>query len=251
MFQNKPKAGRVVILSGGMDSLVVLAYAISTYGKQNVRAISFNYGQKHVRELGQATEIAAYYDIPHEIIYVPQLWAAAKSYLTNPSINAEQFMAQDYASLQERQGAQPSVVPGRNLMFLALAASYAEIHDCGYIMLGNHAGDAHNWHYPDCTPAFTRAATLAIELGTDGAVTLDAPFSPVTKAEIVAAGAVLSVPFELSQSCYQGHRPACGVCATCLERYNAFCEAGYRDPLPYAIELDWGDRKTPTEVFVK
>lgn len=221
----------LVVLSGGLDSTVALAVA----ARQNstVISVSFDYGQKHKVELEAATRIASHYKILHHTAIVPLGHGGA-------------LMAQDgefpempqatYEELQVAEGPSPTYVPYRNGTFLSLAASYALEQECNSIYAGMHAEDAHNWAYPDCTPEFIGAMQNAIFIGTYMKVRLVVPFTYKSKAEIVRLGAELDVPFELTHSCYEGKRPACGTCPTCIGRLEAFKTNGYRDPLPYEFD---------------
>lgn len=225
--------GAVIALSGGMDSAILLHWVLNTFGPGKVYTLGFDYGQRHSIELDQAAKIASFFGVHFEVLQVPKIFAGANSYLTNPDIVVEDFMDQSYDDLQARQGAQPSVVPGRNLIFLALSASYAEAHEVPTIYLGNHAGDAHHHHYPDCTPEFSKAAASAIEVGSGGLVDVQTPFVTLTKGQVAKIGLEAGTPLYLTQSCYQGMRPACGRCATCLERLGAFKEIGAKDSIRY------------------
>lgn len=226
-----PNDGAVVLLSGGIDSTTVLAEAYRKYGSQKVFAISFDYGQKHRIELDQAREIAMWYNVPWSLLKLPQIFAGAGSTLVDDDAPVEHVGT--YAELAERFGSQPTVVPNRNMVLLSLAVTYAITHHVGRVMIGAHAGDAANYHYPDCRPAFNGAMSAAIEIATEGAIELVAPFNFASKGQLIQRAAFLKIPAHLTQSCYNGARPACGTCATCHERIAAFVDAGYRDPIAY------------------
>jgi 7-cyano-7-deazaguanine synthase len=144
-----------------------------------------------------------------------------------------------YEALQAHEGPSPTYVPYRNGTFLSLAASLAldPRMKCDTIYAGMHAEDAHNWAYPDCTPEFIGAMQNAIYVGTYREVRLVVPFTYKSKADIVALGVRLGVPFELTHSCYEGKRPACGQCPTCVGRLEAFLTNGMKDPLEYEFDV--------------
>lgn len=223
--------GAVVSLSGGMDSCTALAWAIKRWGIDNVMTIAFYYGQKHFKELELASEIAAFYHVPHERITMPQVFSGAGSTLVDADASPQ--MMDSYEELAKKFGGQPTVVPNRNMNFIALAISYAWTHEKQHVVLGVHAGDAGNFHYPDCRPAFVGAMNAACEIATEGRVDIIAPFNHDPKSHLVKVAYALGAPLQLTQSCYNGQRPACGKCATCHERLNAFAEAGFEDPIAY------------------
>jgi len=139
----------------------------------------------------------------------------------------------------------PTYVPFRNGNLLAQAAAYADslvrpLGEAGFdgtlatVYAGQHAEDAAGFAYADCTPEFLGAMAAAIYVGTYGHVRLQTLFQHSTKADIIRLGMSLGVPYWMTQSCYRGERPACGACSTCHARLEAFEEAGFEDPLPYA-----------------
>lgn len=240
-----------ILLSGGMDSAVLLSRA-SQFKDTELHAVSFNYGQKHQGELLRSAGLAKRFGVPHHILEINSgVFSGAQSSLVNPNIEFEEFSEGTYEELQARQGAQPTYVPNRNMLFLAMAGAYAlsKAKPGQHVELGiaAHAGDSHNYHYPDCTPTFFQAMDEAFIEGTAGALTLFTPFLDMTKGDIVQLGVEFGTPFSQTLSCYRGLNPACGTCATCQERIHAFKEAGWKDPLPYLIDIDWGHLMTPLE----
>ena len=221
------KMKAVVLLSGGLDSATVLAIALSE--GYDVHALSFDYGQRHNRELESAVKIAKYYNVPHKILKI-DLRQIGGSALT------------DDIDVPEREDAAVSdeipitYVPARNTILLSYALAYAEVIDADAIFYGANAIDYSG--YPDCRPeyikAFEEVARLGTKRGVEGKpIRILAPLVNLTKAEIIKKGMELGVPYHLTWSCYRGGEKACGRCDSCLLRLKGFMEAGYTDPLEY------------------
>jgi 7-cyano-7-deazaguanine synthase len=216
----------VCLLSGGMDS-TTLAYLARSRG-YDVLALHLNYGQRtEARELAAARAVAdrlgAVEFLPVSIEY---LRLFGRSSLTDHTIAVETYDPTD-PTLPN------TYVPFRNGNLLAIATSYAESRDADAIFIGVQALDYSG--YPDCRPQFIEAFQRAIDLGTsDGtSIRLETPFVGLTKTEILRIGTDLSVPYELTWSCYQSEDEACGICGSCHFRQAAFAEAGIVDPIPY------------------
>jgi 7-cyano-7-deazaguanine synthase len=228
---NGPQNKTVVMLSGGIDSTTLLAHAI--YEKmrdpKGIIALSFDYGQKHRSEIEQAREIADYYGVEHHIIELRRgLFAGIGS-----SLIEGEMPQMTYEELSQSFGVSPTYVPFRNGTFLSFATVMALTHDADEVYYAPHAEDARGWAYPDCTPEFNGAMANAIYVGTYHKVRLVTPFQFLRKHEIISLGAKWGVPFQMTHSCYEGTRPACGKCPTCVARIAAFVEAGVRDPIEY------------------
>ena len=217
----------VVLLSGGLDSSTVLAIALER--GYDVHALSFDYGQRHSRELESAKKIARYFNVPHKIIKI-DLRQIGGSALTD-NIEVPERQVEDI-----EKEIPITYVPARNTILLSLALGYAEVIDADAIFYGANAIDYSG--YPDCRPeyveAFERVANLGTKRGVEGKpIKIIAPIIHMTKAEIIKKGMELGVPYELTWSCYRGEKKACGKCDSCLLRLKGFMEAGYEDPLDY------------------
>ena len=215
----------VLILSGGMDS-ATLAYDLP--GGEDLLCLSFDYGQRHRRELEAAARIAAERQAEHRIIRLEGFAAACPgSSLTDPTVATPHG---HYAAETMKQ----TVVPGRNAMMLGIAFGVAAAHGAGQVATAIHSGD--HTLYPDCRPAFVAALEQALNLGvwTDEPLRLYAPYIELTKTAIARRGAELGVPFALTWTCYESGPAHCGQCAACQERQEAFREAGLVDPTDYA-----------------
>lgn len=211
----------LVLLSGGLDSTTLLAQYVTTTGV----ALSVNYGQRHARELVAAAAVAAHYGVPHVVLDLAG-WGAllTGSSLTDRSVPVPHghYAAPSMAA---------TVVPNRNATMLMAAAGVAQARGLSRVLTAVHAGD--HPIYPDCRPGFITAAARAAELGTDGAVTIAAPFVAVTKTDIARLAGELAVPIGLTWSCYEGGAVHCGLCGTCTERRDSLAEAGVPDPTEY------------------
>jgi 7-cyano-7-deazaguanine synthase len=229
MALEPPKA--VVLLSGGLDSTT--AAAIAREAGYALYTLAFDYGQRHRRELAASAAVAqALGAVEHRVVRF-DLRAFGGSALTSD-------IAVPHGRALEEMGHDIPItyVPGRNLIFLSFATAYAEVTDANDLFIGINALDFSG--YPDCRPefieAFTNTANLATKAGTqDGRqLHIHAPLIQMTKAQIVARGLALGVPYELTWSCYEGGERACGTCDSCLLRLKGFAEAGAIDPIAYA-----------------
>ena len=213
----------VVLCSGGMDSVTALYWARREH--QVAAAISFDYGAKHNhRELPFAAEQAAKLGIRHEIItldFVNRLFAS----------NLLQGGGAVPDGHYEAETMRQTVVPFRNAILLSIAAGLAESVGAGGLVIAAHGGD--HAIYPDCREEFLQAMGDAMRLGTYAEVQLLRPFIAMNKGQIAAAGAALGVDFARTWSCYKGGAIHCGTCGTCVERREAFQQAGLIDPTTY------------------
>lgn len=217
----------VVILSGGLDSST-LAYYLANQGYDLI-CVSFNYGQKHIKELESAKYIANSLNASHHIIdlsFMRQF--LQQSSLVNQDLNNPK---EEYA----RENMLVTVVPNRNTMMLSLAWTIACDNGASLLAFGPHKGD--NYVYADCRDDYLNAMNLALRLGTIDSrnedLKLTAPFIDFTKIDIVKTGHNLNVPFEKTWSCYDGLEVHCGVCGTCRQRKEAFITACVNDPTTY------------------
>lgn len=214
----------VLILSGGMDSTTLL-YELINLGF-DVRCISFDYGQKHKKEIEMAVETCNKLDISHRIINLSVLNDVAPSSLTREDWNVPDG---HYADENMKQ----TVVPNRNMVMLSLATSYAISEKIPYLFYGAHSGD-HDI-YPDCRKEFIMKLDEAIELCDWFNVELIVPFLDIDKGDIARLGKELKVDYSLTWTCYKGKEKACGKCGSCTERLEAFKKVEMKDPIEYEI----------------
>lgn len=219
----------IVLCSGGLDSTTVLAMAANAPGK--VLGIAFDYGQRHDAELEAAADVCDVYGVKLEVLKAPM--QSGDSVLMDHDAEMPHLT---YEEIEEAEGVSPTYVPFRNGTFLALAAGYALAHGYDELRVGVHAEDARGWAYPDCTPEFIGAMANALYVGTYHKVRLVAPLQYLLKRDVVKLGLELSAPYDKTHSCYEGMRPACGRCPTCVSRLEAFKANGVRDPVEYVFD---------------
>jgi 7-cyano-7-deazaguanine synthase len=213
----------VVLCSGGMDSVAALYWA---HRHHVVSAgVSFDYGAKHNhRELPFAAEHAAKLGVRHEVIamdFVNRLFAS------DLLKSGGEIPEGHYEAANMKQ----TVVPFRNAIMLSIACGFAESIGAQALVIAAHGGD--HAIYPDCREEFMRAMGDAMRLGTYAGIELLRPFIALTKGQIAAEGVRLGVDFARTWSCYKGGPIHCGKCGTCVERREAFAQAGIADPTTY------------------
>ncbi len=214
---------KIVILSGGLDSTVLLYKELSE--GHEVKALSVNYGQKHKRELLYATRTCQRLEIEHKVADL----TAITELLGGSSQTDASIVVPDGHYAEESM--KVTVVPNRNSIMLNIAAGWAISTKSDAVCYGAHAGD--HAQYPDCREVFIEALRETFKLIDWKPVKLEAPFSQLSKTDIVKMGSVLKVPFEDTWSCYKDGVIHCGVCGTCYERRLSFEEAGVIDPTVY------------------
>lgn len=218
---NKPPVA--VLLSGGMDSTTALAHALRDADPARSRAIFVDYGQRHIVERDAAQAIADHYGVPLVHLDLTGYGRLVTSALTDPDVPVPHgHYADDNMAI--------TVVPNRNATMLSAAAGIASQAGARHLYTAVHAGD--HAVYADCRPDFIEALSRATMLSCG--VEIAAPFVHMTKTDIAAVGAGLDVPYHLTWSCYEGGTEHCGRCGTCIERAEAFRDAGLDDPTVYA-----------------
>lgn len=223
-----------VVLSGGLDSTVLLYKAVREVGANNVAAITFNYGQRHDKEIEFAKKTTRKLGVQHEVL---KMAAIGKQIFRSALTNKEAKLPEGHYA---DDNLQTTVVPNRNMIMISLTAAFAISHGTNEIWYGAHSGDHSN--YPDCRPEFIEALKKTLELCHFEPIKLEAPFEHCTKADIVAEGIRLEVPFEDTWSCYDGGENACGLCATCNDRLRAFKANNAKDPITYnTLDFDFKD----------
>lgn len=219
-----------VICSGGLDS-VTLAYKIARE-QELAGLISFDYGQRHKKELEYAKRCAQTLNVPHDIIDIAHIGALLSGSALTDNLDVPDG---HYAEATMKI----TVVPNRNPIMLTIAYGIAASRGAGAVAAAVHGGD--HFIYPDCRPGFVNAFETMQNHALEGvaAIKFLTPFVNISKADIVTEGAKLGVPFQDTWSCYKGGDIHCGRCGTCVERAEAFALAGEKDPTPYADTKFW------------
>ena len=222
----------VVIYSGGMDSFTVLHRALRE--GLNVHVLSFDYGQRHARELDTARQVCASLGLPHQVVDIRAIHGLIdNSALTNPA----QAMPQgDY----DADNLRATVVPNRNMILLSLAIAKAVNIGAERVDYGAHGGD--RVLSPDCRPEFVEAMNHVAGIANFEPVKLHAPYLKVSKADILRDGLAMGLNYRHTWTCYEGRELACGVCGSCRERLDAFAANGVTDPLAYSVDSAVGQR---------
>lgn len=224
--RRKDRRKAVAIVSGGLDS-VTLAHDLAYRGYE-LHVLSFDYGQRHKKELAYAQECAEALGARWDLVDLSGLGVLLRSALTHANLPVPKGHYADPTMAL-------TVVPNRNAIMLSIAWGVAVSAQAQAIATAVHAGD--HFIYPDCRPEFVRAFNRMGRLATAGFahkdLTVLAPFVHLTKADIVRRGAELNVPFGHTWSCYEGGDVHCGLCGTCYERREAFVVAGVTDPTVY------------------
>jgi len=222
----------VVLLSGGLDSSTIIAFAKSKGFE--LYALSFLYGQRHNHELESAKKIAHQFEVKEHKIITIDLRAFGGSALTDdfevPKGRNESEMDQEIPI---------TYVPARNTIFLSFATAFAEVIQSEDIFIGVNAVDYSG--YPDCRPAYIKSfqtmANLATKTGVEGVtnLTIHTPLIDLKKSEIIQLGLDLGVDYSITSTCYDPSESgaACGNCDACILRLNGFAELGKTDPAKY------------------
>lgn len=216
------KTSALVVLSGGQDSTTCLAWALKKFTK--VTAITFDYGQKHSIEIKCAQKIAKLTKTPLKVLKLDLFKQLTKNALTDHN---QKITAGSKKSLPS------TFVPGRNLIFLSLAAIHAKQNKITNIVTGVCQTDYSG--YPDCRDEFVKSLEKTLNLAMEGKFKIHTPLMFLTKAETVKFMAKLGQIDLLkhTHTCYNGVQPACGKCPACKLRLKGFKEAGITDPLKY------------------
>jgi len=212
----------VIIYSGGMDSYTVLHKAL----QQGVQptALSFNYGQRHKKELDYAARVCKSLNIPHTIVDI----SAINQLLAGSSLTDDIAVPEGH---YEEPSMKQTVVPNRNMILLSLAIGHAVSIEANAVYYGAHSGD--HAIYPDCRPEFVERMNDVSRIANYEPIDIVSPYLNNTKGEILADGLAMGLDYGLTWTCYNGREKACGKCGACQERLEAFSLNQATDPLEY------------------
>lgn len=212
----------VVIYSGGMDSFTVLHKAIQD--GCDVYALSFNYGQRHSKELIYAADVCSDLNIPHKIVDISSI----NELIGGSALTSDIDIPEGH---YEEPSMQLTVVPNRNMILLSMAIGYAVSLKAGKVYYGAHSGD--HAIYPDCRPEFVLKMNEVSQIANYDPVDIHAPYLDVSKIDILRDGMKMGLDYRQTWTCYNGREKACGQCGACQERLEAFEKNGISDPLSY------------------
>jgi len=212
----------IIILSGGLDSTTVLYYFL--HKGHEIKAISFNYGQRHKIELEKAIATCKKLKISHEIVDIRTI----TKLISNSSLTSNIKVPEGH---YEDETMKQTVVPSRNTIMASIAQGYAYNIGFDNIALGIHAGD--HAIYPDCRAEFLGALREVFKINNYKPINVLAPFLHYSKAQIVKIGLKLGVDYSLTHTCYNGKEIACGKCGSCQERLEAFAKNKTKDFIKY------------------
>lgn len=214
----------VVIYSGGMDSFTILNKAVKD--GHDVLAVSFDYGQRHGKELHYAASVCADLQITHNIVDI----SGMQNLMSNSSLMAASDVDIPEGHY-EADNMKSTVVPNRNMILIALAIAYAVNENASQVWYGAHSGD--HTIYPDCRPEFVEAMAKASLLANFEPISVVAPYLMQNKIDILRDGLAMNLDYGQTWTCYNGRALACGKCGSCVERLEAFEKNDSVDPLLY------------------
>jgi 7-cyano-7-deazaguanine synthase len=219
--------GAVALLSSGLDSTVAFKQALDTFG--SVICLTFDYGQRAAAiEIENAAAICSKFGCDHHVIPLPWYRAFSGALTGNDELPAPS--ASDLDNLERSEESARIVwVPARNMVFLSIAAAFAEEHGLEHIVVGFDAEEGAT--FPDNTPEFMELFDRVMEYGTMNHPTIFAPLTDLDKEGIVRLGFKIQAPMEYSWSCYTAGPLPCGICESCMRRKRAFSIVDITDPL--------------------
>ena len=212
----------VVIFSGGMDSFTVLNKAVRE-GRE-VYALSFDYGQRHVKELQYAKRACEQLGVHHKIVDI----SAINSIIAGSALTDDIEVPEGH---YESDNMKTTVVPNRNMILLSLAVGYAVSLEATKVYYGAHSGD--HAIYPDCRPEFVQKMQDVCAIANYEAIDIVVPYLNNSKIEILTDGLAMGLDYSQTWTCYNGREKACGKCGACQERLEAFAENKATDPIAY------------------
>ncbi|MBE0378528.1 7-cyano-7-deazaguanine synthase QueC [Pseudoalteromonas sp. KG3] len=212
----------VVIYSGGMDSFTVLNKALQQ--GHEVYALSFDYGQRHVKELKVAASVCEKLGVSHKIVDI----SAINQLIGGSSLTDDIDVPEGH---YEAENMKSTIVPNRNMILLSLAVGYAVSLKASQVYYGAHSGD--HAIYPDCRPEFVQKMDDVCRIANYDAVEIFSPYLNDTKIDILTDGIKMGLDYSQTWTCYNGREKACGKCGACQERLEAFSLNNITDPIEY------------------
>lgn len=232
--------GCVVILSGGMDSTITMRLAVEKYGKENVSALTFNYGQKQKREIDMARATTHMLGVKHMIVDAGFLGEISKGF----SANVDTDMAMPTIKDVLGDPRPKTYVPNRNMILMSIAAAYAETQSVDTVLCGLQVHDEYGYH--DTTQRWVDKVNDLLSENRIIKIKLVAPFSKLSKYDELNILRELDGKLDLTLFTLTCYNPdvdgnSCGVCPSCSERIANFAKVGEKDPVPYSKPIPWQD----------
>ena len=232
--------GCVVILSGGMDSTITMRLAVQKYGKDNVAALTFNYGQKQKREIDMARATTHMLGVKHKIVDASFLGDISKGFSANVDTDMEMPTIKDVLGDPRPK----TYVPNRNMILMSIAAAFAETRDVDTVLCGLQVHDEYGYH--DTTQRWVDKVNDLLSENRIIKIKLVAPFSKLSKYDELNILRELDGNVDLTLFTLTCYNPdvdgnSCGVCPSCSERIANFAKIGTKDPVPYSKEIPWQD----------
>lgn len=229
--------GAVVVLSGGMDSTIALRLCVEKYGSENVRALTFDYGQRQRIEVKKASEVASILKVQHKICDLGALGNIGMGFSANIDSDIGMPTIRDVLGDPRPK----TYVPNRNMILMSIAAAYAEVEQKDTIVMGLQVHDQYGYH--DTTQKFVDKVNSVLEENRIIRIKVIAPFSELSKYDEIQILSELDGNVDLLAHTLTCYNPtgdvSCGVCPSCSERIQNFAAAGLIDPVPYAIGIPW------------
>lgn len=232
--------GCVVILSGGMDSTIAMRLAVQKYGRQNVSALTFYYGQKQKREIDMARATTNMLQVEHKVVDASFLGDISKGFSANVDTDIAMPTIKDVLGDPRPK----TYVPNRNMILMSIAAAYAETQNVDTVICGLQVHDEYGYH--DTTQRWVDKINDLLSENRIIKIKLTAPFSQLSKYDELMILRELDGKLDLTLftlTCYNPNTngDSCGVCPSCSERIANFAKVGEKDPVPYSIDIPWQD----------
>lgn len=238
ILDNMPQTDKViVILSGGMDSTIAMRLCVEKYGKDNVYALSFFYGQKQKIELEKAKESTSLLGVKHKVLDISVLGEISKGFSANVDTDIEMPTIDDVLG----DPRPVTYVPNRNMILMSIAAAFAEANDIDTIIMGLQIHDEYGYH--DTTQRFVDKINSVLNENRMIKIKVTAPFSTLSKYDEIMILKELDGNVDLLQYTLTCYNPtdgkSCGKCPSCSERIQNFIKASEVDPIEYSVNIDW------------
>lgn len=233
------EGGAVVILSGGMDSTIAMALCVAKYGAENVRALTFYYGQKQSIEIDKARASTQMLGVKHKVLNLEILGDISKGFSANVDSDIDMPTIQDVLGDPRPK----TYVPNRNMILMSLAAAYAEVENITNIVMGLQIHDEYGYH--DTTQKFVDKINAVLDENRIIKIKVLAPFALLSKYDELQICKEMGMEHLLAHTltCYNPDEggKSCGRCPSCAERIQNFAKAGMKDPIPYNINIPWDE----------